>query len=132
MKKYGPFGVAFAKQLLLRSGATPVHYVARNARHRGVGIGPRTVQQASRNKSKEQCSDQGRLLLGVSIECCPDWLAAVVEERCTEPQLAGCTDVVPMAVFRVRLGNLGLFGICNLQIPHCLGLSWFESMSGSH
>ena len=43
MKKYGPFGVAFAKQLLLRSGATPVHYVARNARHRGVGIGPRTV-----------------------------------------------------------------------------------------
>src|SRR5258708_1392135 len=43
MKKYGPFGVAFAKQLLLRSGATPVHYVARNARHRGVGIGPPTV-----------------------------------------------------------------------------------------
>lgn len=43
MKKYGPFGAAFAKQLLLRSGATPVHYVARNARHRGVGIGSRTV-----------------------------------------------------------------------------------------
>jgi len=43
MKKYGPFGIAFAKQLLLRSGVTPVHYVARNARHRGVGIGPRTV-----------------------------------------------------------------------------------------
>src|SRR6266699_2897968 len=30
MKKYGPFGVAFAKQLLLRSGVTPVHYVARH------------------------------------------------------------------------------------------------------
>jgi len=43
MKKYGPFGIAFTKQLLLRSGATPVHYVVRNARHRGVGIGPRTV-----------------------------------------------------------------------------------------
>ncbi len=43
MKKYGPFGVAFAKRYLLRFGATPVHYVARNASHRGVGIGPRTT-----------------------------------------------------------------------------------------
>jgi hypothetical protein len=41
MKKYSPFGVAFAKPLLLRSGATPVHYVARNAKYRGIG--PRTV-----------------------------------------------------------------------------------------
>src|SRR5437870_772086 len=39
------------------------------------------------------------------------------------PQPAGCTDVVPMAVFRAQLGNLGLFGICSLQIPQCLGLS---------
>jgi hypothetical protein len=46
--------------------------------------------------------------------------------------VAGCTDVVPMVVFRVQLGNLGFFGICNLQNPHCLGLSWFESMPGSH
>jgi len=43
MKKYSPFGVAFDKRLMLRSGATPVHYVAGNARHRGVGVGPRTV-----------------------------------------------------------------------------------------
>jgi Putative abortive phage resistance protein AbiGi, antitoxin len=43
MKKYSPFGVAFDKRIMLYSGATPVHYVARNARHRGVGIGPRTV-----------------------------------------------------------------------------------------
>jgi hypothetical protein len=39
---------------------------------------------------------------------------AVEEERCTDPQMAGCTDVVPIAVFRVQLGNLGLLGICNL------------------
>lgn len=43
MKKYSSFGLAFDKRLMLRSGATPVHYVARNARHRGVGIGPRAV-----------------------------------------------------------------------------------------
>jgi len=43
MKKYCPFGVAFDKRMMLHSGATPVHYVARNARHRGVGMGPRTV-----------------------------------------------------------------------------------------
>jgi hypothetical protein len=43
MKKYSSFGVAFAKRLMLHSGATPVHYIARNARHRGVGIGPKTV-----------------------------------------------------------------------------------------
>ena len=43
MKKYGRFGIAFAKRFLLEAGATPVHYVARNARHRGVGIDPRTV-----------------------------------------------------------------------------------------
>jgi hypothetical protein len=43
MKKYSMFGLAFSKQLMLHSGATPVHYVARNARHRGVGIRPTTV-----------------------------------------------------------------------------------------
>jgi Putative abortive phage resistance protein AbiGi, antitoxin len=43
MKKYGPFGIAFAKGSLLRFGATPVHYVARNASHRGVGMRPQTV-----------------------------------------------------------------------------------------
>ena len=43
MQKYGPFGIAFDKGFLLHAGGTPVHYVARNATHRGVGIGPRTV-----------------------------------------------------------------------------------------
>jgi hypothetical protein len=43
IKKYGPFGVAFGKRFLLRFGATPVHYVARNANHRGVGYPQRTV-----------------------------------------------------------------------------------------
>ncbi len=43
IKKYGPFGVAFAKRWLLHTGATPVHYVARNARHCGVCLGPRTA-----------------------------------------------------------------------------------------
>ncbi len=43
MKKYSPFGIAFAKRRMLYSGATPVHYLARNASHRGVGIGPRTA-----------------------------------------------------------------------------------------
>jgi hypothetical protein len=43
MKKYGPFGVAFAKPFLVKLGATPVHYVTRNATHRTVGIGPTTV-----------------------------------------------------------------------------------------
>jgi hypothetical protein len=43
MKKYGPFGVAFDKRIMLHSGATPVHYVASNARHRGVSVEPKTV-----------------------------------------------------------------------------------------
>jgi hypothetical protein len=43
MKKYSPFGVAFDKRLMLRSGATPVHYVARNTRYRSVGVGARNV-----------------------------------------------------------------------------------------
>ena len=43
MRKYSPFGIAFDKRIMLRSGATPVHYVARNAKHRGIGIGPRTA-----------------------------------------------------------------------------------------
>lgn len=43
MQKYGPFGIAFPKQFLLRRGATPVHYVPRNASNDPVGIGPRTV-----------------------------------------------------------------------------------------
>jgi hypothetical protein len=43
MQKYGSFGIAFSKEALLRQGAMPVWYVARNARNRAVGIGPRTV-----------------------------------------------------------------------------------------
>ena len=34
-----PFGVAFDKRIMFHSGATPVHYVARNAKHRCVGSG---------------------------------------------------------------------------------------------
>jgi len=43
MQKYGSFGIAFSKQFLVHRGATPVHYVPRNASNRSVGIGPRTV-----------------------------------------------------------------------------------------
>ena len=39
MQKYGQFGVAFPKQFLLRHGATPVFYVARNARNKTIGVG---------------------------------------------------------------------------------------------
>jgi hypothetical protein len=39
MKKYGQFGIAFSKQFLLRRGATPVCYIARNAINRSVGRG---------------------------------------------------------------------------------------------
>jgi hypothetical protein len=42
-QKYGPFGIAFSKQFLLRRGATPVHYVPRNACNRAVGVGPQNV-----------------------------------------------------------------------------------------
>jgi hypothetical protein len=45
MQKYGSFGIAFSKHFLLRQGATPVHYVPRNASNRAVGIGPRTVAE---------------------------------------------------------------------------------------
>ncbi len=45
MEKYGRFGIAFPKGLLVREGATPVHYVAWNARNRDVGIGPTSVGQ---------------------------------------------------------------------------------------
>jgi hypothetical protein len=43
MQKYKSFGIAFPKQFLLRQGATPVHYVPRNARNRAIGIGPQNV-----------------------------------------------------------------------------------------
>jgi hypothetical protein len=43
MDKYGPFGIAFSKHFLLRHGATPVNYVALNARNRAIGRGPQTV-----------------------------------------------------------------------------------------
>jgi len=43
MDKYSSFGIAFSKQFLVRRGATPVHYVARNARNRAIGIGPQNV-----------------------------------------------------------------------------------------
>jgi hypothetical protein len=39
MEKYGSFGIAFFKKFLIRQGATPVHYVPRNARNRAIGIG---------------------------------------------------------------------------------------------
>jgi len=46
IQKYGSFGIAFSKQFLLRQGATPVHYVTRDASNRAVGIGsPRTVAE---------------------------------------------------------------------------------------
>jgi hypothetical protein len=45
MAKYGPFGIAFSKQFLIRCGATPVHYVPSNARNRTIGIGPRNVAE---------------------------------------------------------------------------------------
>ena len=43
MKKYGPFGIALPKRFLVPQGATPVHYVALDAKNRDVGIGPLTV-----------------------------------------------------------------------------------------
>lgn len=43
MQKYGSFGIAFCKNFLVRYGATPVTYVARNARNHGIGIGPQNV-----------------------------------------------------------------------------------------
>jgi hypothetical protein len=43
MLKYGSFGIAFSKKMLLTRGVIPVHYIARDARNHGVGIGPRTV-----------------------------------------------------------------------------------------
>lgn len=39
---------------------------------------------------------------------------------------------VPMPVFSVLVGILGLFRICNLPIPHMLSSSWLESMPESH
>jgi len=46
MKKYGRFGIAFPKQFLLNHGATPVYYVARNARNHAIGVGgPRNVAE---------------------------------------------------------------------------------------
>jgi hypothetical protein len=46
MKKYSSFGIAFSKKMLLEQGATPVYYVARNARNasnRAIGVGLRTM-----------------------------------------------------------------------------------------
>lgn len=44
MQKYSSFGIAFPKEALVRQGANPVHYVARNARNRTVlGVGPQTI-----------------------------------------------------------------------------------------
>jgi Putative abortive phage resistance protein AbiGi, antitoxin len=44
MGKYGSFGIAFSKRFLLARGAMPVHYVARNAHHNGIGRNaPRSV-----------------------------------------------------------------------------------------
>lgn len=43
---------------------------------------------------------------------------AVIDERCSEPQLAGCTDVAPMAVFRARRrssANVGASSTQNLK-----------------
>jgi hypothetical protein len=45
--------------------------------------------------------------------------------------LPDCTDAVPMGVFRVHFGNLGLFRIWKLHIPQGFRESWFESMPGS-
>ncbi len=43
IKKYGPFGIAFAKKFLVSLEATPLTYVEQNAAHQGVGQGPRTL-----------------------------------------------------------------------------------------
>jgi len=45
VNKYGPFGIAFPKAFLLRHGASPVFYVARNASTSNLepGIGARTL-----------------------------------------------------------------------------------------
>jgi hypothetical protein len=45
MQKYGSFGIAFSKEALIHQGATPVHYVPRNARNRSIGIGPQTIAE---------------------------------------------------------------------------------------
>jgi hypothetical protein len=47
IEKYGPFGIAFPKDLLIRKGASPVFYVARNASVENLepGIGERTLGQ---------------------------------------------------------------------------------------
>jgi hypothetical protein len=43
IQKYGPFGLAFSKDALIRQGANPVHYVVRNARNRAIGAGVPTI-----------------------------------------------------------------------------------------
>ena len=50
--------------------------------------------------------------------------------RLAELSLAGCT-VVPMVAFHAQLASSAILKSVTLQISHCLGLLWFESMTGS-